>query len=72
MNVALLAPNDQVAGVMRQLWTEMGGTWNGTVREGLVPPGARLLHTHESRAARRDRARHQQVLQQRDGAPAVS
>ena len=33
---------------MRQLWTEMGGTWTGTVREGPAPAGARLLHTHES------------------------
>lgn len=51
MNVALLEPNDQVAGVLRQLWTESGGVWNengGGVREGRVPPGARLLQTQES------------------------
>lgn len=48
MNVALLAPNEQVAGVLRELWREMGGIWNGRVREGIVPEGAQLLHTHES------------------------
>ena len=48
INVALLAPDEQVAGVLRQLWPEMGGTWTGHVRQGAVPPEARLLHTHES------------------------
>ena len=48
LNVALLEPNDQVAGVMRQLWSESGGAWNGSARDGLVPPGARLLHALES------------------------
>jgi D-alanyl-D-alanine carboxypeptidase/D-alanyl-D-alanine-endopeptidase (penicillin-binding protein 4) len=48
LNVALLEPNDQVTGVMRQFWTESGGTWNGAARDGMVPPGARLLHTQES------------------------
>ena len=52
LNVALLEPNDQVGGMMRQLWAETGGRWDnggtGRVRDGLVPAGARLLHTHES------------------------
>jgi len=48
LNVALLEPNDQVAGVLRQLWTESGGAWQGGVRDGAVPAGARLLHTLES------------------------
>jgi D-alanyl-D-alanine carboxypeptidase/D-alanyl-D-alanine-endopeptidase (penicillin-binding protein 4) len=54
LNVALLEPNDQVAGVLRQFWAESGGTWkggangNGAVLEGPVPAGARLLHVHES------------------------
>jgi len=47
-NVALLAPEDYVAGMIRQLWAEMGGSWSGKVREGVVPAGARLLYTHES------------------------
>jgi D-alanyl-D-alanine carboxypeptidase/D-alanyl-D-alanine-endopeptidase (penicillin-binding protein 4) len=48
LHVALLAPNEQVAGILRELWPEMGGAWSGHVREGTVPPEARLLHTHES------------------------
>lgn len=48
LNVALLSPNDQVAGVLRELWPEMGGVWTGKVRAGEVPEEARLLHTHAS------------------------
>lgn len=52
LNVALLEPNDHVAGVTRQLWAEMGGVWDksgsGSARDGTVPPGARLLHTQDS------------------------
>ena len=48
MNVALLAPDDQVAGVMRQFWGEIGGAWRGGVREGPVPADALLLLRHES------------------------
>ena len=50
LNVALLPPNAHVAGLLRELWTEMGGTWIGSVREGTVAETARLLHTHESPA----------------------
>ena len=50
LNVALLEPNDHVAGTLRQLWSEMGGVWSGAVREGQVPAGARLLHTQDSPA----------------------
>ena len=48
LNVALLEPNDQVAGMFRQLWAEMGGSWSGSVREGQAPAGARLFHSHDS------------------------
>jgi len=48
LNVALLEPNDQIAGMMRQFWAEMGGTWTGAAREGPVPPGALLLHAMDS------------------------
>jgi len=34
--------------VFRTLWEEMGGTLAGTVRDGPVPPNARLLATQES------------------------
>ena len=50
LNVALLEPNDHVAGMTRQLWAEIGGTWSGVAREGLLPPGARLLHAMDSAA----------------------
>ena len=48
LNVALLAPNEQVAGIMRELWPEVGGVWKGKVREGEAPAEAQLLHTHQS------------------------
>jgi len=48
VNVSLLAPNEQVAGMLRELWGEIGVRWNGTVREVPVPADARLLHTHDS------------------------
>jgi len=48
LNVALLTPNDQVAGLLRQLWTESGGAWSGKARDGSVPAGAVLLHALES------------------------
>ena len=53
MNVALLEPNDQVAGVLRELWAASGGVWKETgngdgVREGKLPPDAKLLHVQES------------------------
>jgi len=48
LNVSLHHPEDYVAGMIRALWTEMGGTWSGRIREGAVGPNARLLYTHES------------------------
>jgi D-alanyl-D-alanine carboxypeptidase/D-alanyl-D-alanine-endopeptidase (penicillin-binding protein 4) len=48
MNVALHHPEDYVAGMIRQLWSELGGTWSGTVREGAASPAARLVYVHES------------------------
>ena len=48
LNVSLLEPNDQVAGLVRQFWTESGGVWNGSVRDGSVPAGVKLLHTLDS------------------------
>ena len=48
VNVALYEPEDYVASMIRQLWTEMGGRWNGGLRSGSASPGARLLYTHES------------------------
>jgi len=54
LNAALYAPEDYVAEMIRQLWSEMGGTWEdrdgrkAVVREGPVPPTARLVYVHES------------------------
>jgi D-alanyl-D-alanine carboxypeptidase/D-alanyl-D-alanine-endopeptidase (penicillin-binding protein 4) len=48
LNVALYSPEAYVAGMIRQLWAEMGGTWKGGVRDGVVPPTAQLVHVHES------------------------
>jgi|SRR5579859_4133374 len=48
LNVALHDPQDYIAAMIRQLWSEMGGTWSGGVREGSVSPAARLIYVHES------------------------
>jgi len=48
MNVALYQPEDYVTGMVRELWTELGGWWGGIAREGVVPPQARLVYTQES------------------------
>jgi D-alanyl-D-alanine carboxypeptidase/D-alanyl-D-alanine-endopeptidase (penicillin-binding protein 4) len=48
LNVALHTPEDYVAGMIRQLWAEMGGSWNGALREGAVPASARLVYVHDS------------------------
>lgn len=48
LHVALYSPEQYVAGMLRHLWTEMGGTWKGAIRDGVVPPTAQLVHVHES------------------------
>jgi D-alanyl-D-alanine carboxypeptidase/D-alanyl-D-alanine-endopeptidase (penicillin-binding protein 4) len=48
LNVALHEPADYFAGLLRQLWTELGGSWRGSLREGVASPEARLIYTHES------------------------
>lgn len=48
LNVALYAPEDYVASMIRQLWTEMGGAWSGKVRDGTASPEAKLLYKHDS------------------------
>lgn len=48
LNVALHSPEDYVAGMMRLLWAEMGGSWAGGVREGSASLAAQLVYTHES------------------------
>ena len=48
LNVALHYPEDYVAGMIRALWAEMGGTSSGRVRDGVASPIAKLLYIHES------------------------
>jgi D-alanyl-D-alanine carboxypeptidase/D-alanyl-D-alanine-endopeptidase (penicillin-binding protein 4) len=48
LHVALYSPEQYAAGMLRHLWAEMGGTWKGALREGVVPPTAQLVHVHES------------------------
>jgi D-alanyl-D-alanine carboxypeptidase/D-alanyl-D-alanine-endopeptidase (penicillin-binding protein 4) len=48
LNVSLHRPEDYVEGMLRTLWAEMGGAWSGRIRDGVVPPSARLLYAHES------------------------
>jgi len=46
--VALFTHARYLEGVFRELWQELGGSWEGTLREATVPPTARLIYTHES------------------------
>ena len=48
LNLAIHDPQDYFAAILRGLWTELGGTWTGGVRDGVVPPTAKLLYVHES------------------------
>jgi D-alanyl-D-alanine carboxypeptidase/D-alanyl-D-alanine-endopeptidase (penicillin-binding protein 4) len=48
LNVALYDPHEYIAAMVKQLWAEMGGSWAGVVRQGVVSPSARLLYMHES------------------------
>ena len=48
LNLAIHDPQDYFGALMRQFWGEIGGTWNGAVREGTASPAARLLYVHES------------------------
>jgi serine-type D-Ala-D-Ala carboxypeptidase/endopeptidase (penicillin-binding protein 4) len=50
-NTSLLAQPDYVYGVFKELWQESGGTITGGWRNGVVPAGASLLATSESRSA---------------------
>jgi len=49
-HVAVLGHPQFVAGVFRQLWTELGGSLQGGWRDGALPAGARLLARAESPA----------------------
>lgn len=47
-NLNLLPNGSYVGSVFRLLWEELGGTLNGSVRAGEVPPGATLLASFDS------------------------
>jgi D-alanyl-D-alanine carboxypeptidase/D-alanyl-D-alanine-endopeptidase (penicillin-binding protein 4) len=49
-NVAVLDHRAFDGALVRALWTELGGTIRGVVREGGMPVGARVLVDHESPA----------------------
>ncbi len=42
-NINILDRNQHIAHVIRALWQEMGGSWQGEVRDGKTPPTAMLL-----------------------------
>jgi len=46
--VALHQPEDYLAAMIRLLWTELGGTWKGALRDGVAGPHAKLIYTHDS------------------------
>ena len=47
---SLLAHRAYVAALFTQLWKELGGSFAGKVRDGAVPPGARLIASSRSPA----------------------
>ncbi len=47
-NFSVLGHSQYVLALFRELWREQGGTLSGTVREGPVPPDARLITTVQS------------------------
>ncbi len=50
LSLAPWSADVQVEHLFRTLWRELGGTLRGRVREGVTPPNARSLATHESPA----------------------
>lgn len=44
-----MTPLEQLAGAFEVIWRELGGDLKGSVKAGLVPPSARLLHRQRSR-----------------------
>ncbi|HSW03836.1 D-alanyl-D-alanine carboxypeptidase/D-alanyl-D-alanine endopeptidase [Aquabacterium sp.] len=45
----LLDRNQQAERQLRLIWHSLGGVWRGSVRNGVLPDGARLVARHESR-----------------------
>ena len=49
-NYSVLTHAQYTFGLFQTLWKELGGTLGGTVRDGVVPPGARLIASQTSPA----------------------
>lgn len=49
VELQLLDRDQQAERQLRLVWQGLGGTWRGKLREGLVPPEARLVATRPSR-----------------------
>jgi serine-type D-Ala-D-Ala carboxypeptidase/endopeptidase (penicillin-binding protein 4) len=49
-HLGVLPHSEYVRGVFEQLWRELGGSWRGNVRDGIVPADARQLAVIESAA----------------------
>lgn len=49
LSLNVIDRNDYIGRLVRQLWTDLGGRWRGPVREGVAPPGARVLAERSSR-----------------------
>ena len=47
-NFSVLSHPQYVSALFRELWRELGGTFNGTVRDGTAAPDAKLLATVQS------------------------
>ena len=69
--LSLFNNTGHVDALFRQLWQELGGTLAGGAREGVAAPGAQSAGQPRIQGAGGSGARHQQVQQQRDGAPAA-
>jgi D-alanyl-D-alanine carboxypeptidase/D-alanyl-D-alanine-endopeptidase (penicillin-binding protein 4) len=47
-HVNILDRNTYIASMIRALWTELDGSWQGSVRDGITPAGATLLTERQS------------------------
>ena len=46
--VSLFDHTGLLAGSFARMWRDAGGTWRGTMKEGVTPKNARVLYTHTS------------------------
>lgn len=47
-NLNLLDRNTYIADLFRSVWQQLGGSWEGSLRDGHTPPGATLLSSQHS------------------------